>query len=340
MLEHLLEGGPRAWIPTSAVCSSSSNPPAWPGSPGRLGLGRLRPGSEAVLDRAAEGGPDVLDVLVGATRGEGLEALHHLGRGVVALGVGQQGLPVGRERAGGEEPGDVAPGLGVVQVEGRGRGPPPARRASGVGWPSPGPSCSRCSSTRLSTGAPCCSERVSWSSSSSSRGCACRFLAPRCPLLRSLLLLADGLGQLGLAHAGAALDPELLGPLVQLLPGVPDGVDAGVRPAPLRAALRAWPPAGRTGPSASWAPSGRPSSRTSASRPRRRCGGPAPPPRRSRPPSRGPCGRCASPWPGTAARCPAGLVIVLRHGRLLMVDRPGCYPPGTAISRPNLLVQV
>jgi hypothetical protein len=36
----------------------------------------------------------------------------------------------------------------------------------------------------------------------------------------SLLLLADGLGQLGLAHAGTALDPELPGPLVQLLLGV------------------------------------------------------------------------------------------------------------------------
>jgi hypothetical protein len=91
--------------------------------------------SEAVLDRAAEGAPDVLDVLVGATLGEGLEALHHLGRGVVPLGVGQQGLAVGRERAGGEEPGDVGPGLGVVQVEGGGRGPPPGQAGVRGGLP-------------------------------------------------------------------------------------------------------------------------------------------------------------------------------------------------------------
>src|SRR5215207_9842297 len=46
-------------------------------------------------------------------------------------------------------------------------------------------------------------------------------------LLGSLLLLADGFGKLGLAHARAALDPELLGPLVQLLLGVAVEVDAG-----------------------------------------------------------------------------------------------------------------
>src|SRR4029450_4176168 len=59
-------------------------------------------------------------------------------------------------------------------------------------------------------------------------GCACRFLAPRCPLLGPLLLPADGLGQLRLGHAGPALDPEPPGPLVQLLLGVADGVDPPV----------------------------------------------------------------------------------------------------------------
>jgi hypothetical protein len=47
-------------------------------------------------------------------------------------------------------------------------------------------------------------------------------------LLGWLLLLADGLGQLGLGHAGTALDPELRCPLIQLLLGVADGVDAAV----------------------------------------------------------------------------------------------------------------
>src|SRR5829696_4058698 len=105
---------------------------------------------------------------------------------------------------------------------------PPVRRASGAGWSSPGPSCSRCSSTRLSTGAPCRSDRVSWSSCSSTRGLCLSLPRSKIRSSGSLLLLADGLGQLGLAHAGPALDPELLGPLVQLLLGVADGVDARV----------------------------------------------------------------------------------------------------------------
>src|SRR5215207_5019130 len=105
---------------------------------------------------------------------------------------------------------------------------PPVSRALGVGWSSPGPSCSRCSSTRLSTGAPCRSDRVSLSSCSSIRGLCLSLPRSKIRSSGSLLLLADGLGQLGLAHAGPALDPELPGPLVQLLPGVADGVDAPV----------------------------------------------------------------------------------------------------------------
>src|SRR5215217_7941196 len=101
-------------------------------------------------------------------------------------------------------------------------------RGSGVGWSSPGPSCSRNSSTRLSIGAPCWRDRVSWSSSSSTRGLCLSLPRSKMSLLGWLLLLADGLGQLGLGHAGPALDPQLLRPLVQLLLGVADGVDAGV----------------------------------------------------------------------------------------------------------------
>jgi hypothetical protein len=72
---------------------------------------------EAVLDRAAEGGPDVGEALVGAAAGEGLEALQDGRRGVVGLGVVQEALPVGGEGAGVDEPGDVGPCLGVVQVQ-------------------------------------------------------------------------------------------------------------------------------------------------------------------------------------------------------------------------------
>src|SRR5215217_8910958 len=104
----------------------------------------------------------------------------------------------------------------------------PLSRGSGVGWSSPGPSCSRNSSTRLSSGAPCWRDRVSWSSSSSTRGLCLSLPRSKMSLLGWLLLLADGLRQLGLGHAGTALDPELPGPLVQLLLGVADGVDARV----------------------------------------------------------------------------------------------------------------
>ena len=154
VLERLLKGRRPGRMPTSAVCSSSSNPPV-PTS-----------GSEPVLDRPPERRPDVGEGLVGAAFGEGLEPFQHHRRGVVGLGVGHEAVPVRREGAGVEVAGDVGPGLGVVQVQGAGLGDPGA----GVGWSSPGPSCSRYSSTRLSSGAPCSSDRVSCSSSSSSRG--------------------------------------------------------------------------------------------------------------------------------------------------------------------------
>src|SRR4030095_163252 len=102
------------------------------------------------------------------------------------------------------------------------------RGGSGGGWASAGPLPSRPSSTPLSIGAPCWRDRVSWSSSSSIRGLCLSLPRSKMSLLGWLLLLADGLAQLGLGQAGTALDPELPGPLVQLLLGVADGVDAAV----------------------------------------------------------------------------------------------------------------
>src|SRR5206468_8192423 len=54
----------------------------------------------------------------------------------------------------------------------------------------------------------------------------------------ALLLLGDRLGELLLAHAGAALDAVLLGTLVQLLLGVALDVDAAVGPGRPPARLR------------------------------------------------------------------------------------------------------
>ena len=101
-----------------------------------------------------------------------------------------------------------------------------------------------------------------------------------------------------LGHLRAAADVEPLGDLHQVrLGGV--GVDAaGGVGACVRAARRSGGLLVARAPSRPSAPSGRRPSRTSASATRTRCGGRAPPRRRSRPPRRGSSPRCAAPSSG------------------------------------------